>query len=97
MPKKDPDQTTRIKTDRTVCWTHMSKGTVSNAVTHQRYCSEPSLQRQHLFPKDVAIKMNLLLYRILNEQIDLVLFLFSHRAYEHMFWIFVRIASMRRF
>ena len=36
------------------------------------YC-EPSLQRQHLFPKDIkiAIKMNLLLYRILNEQIDM--------------------------
>ena len=31
--------------------------------------SEPSLQRQHV-PKDVAIKTNLLLYRILNEQID---------------------------
>ena len=31
--------------------------------------SEPSLQV--FVPKDVAIKMNLLLYRILNEQIDM--------------------------
>ena len=31
--------------------------------------SEPSLQGQHFVPKNVAIKMNLLLYRILNKQI----------------------------
>ena len=45
-------------------------------------------------PKDIDIKMNLLLYRTLNEQNGskkgLVLFLFF--PIEHMFWIFVRIA-----
>ena len=33
--------------------------------------SEPSLERQYLFPKYVAIKMNQLLYKILNKQIDM--------------------------
>ena len=33
--------------------------------------NEPSLQRQAFVPKDVAIKMNSLLYRILNKQIDM--------------------------
>ena len=33
--------------------------------------SELSLQQQHLFPKNIAIKMNLLLYRIFNEQINM--------------------------
>ena len=50
-------------------------------------------------PKDVVIKMNLLLYRILKEQIDMlrnVLFC-SYFLTEHMFWIFVKIASLRRF
>ena len=46
--------------------------------------SEPSLQRR-IFPKDVAIKMNLLLYRILMSRLlykkSLVLFLFHHRTY----------------
>ena len=48
-------------------------------------------------PKDVAIKMNLLFYRILNEQIDYVrkILFCSYFLIEHMFWIFVRIASLR--
>ena len=48
-------------------------------------------------PKEVAIKMNLLLYRILKEQIDIekgscfvLIFLI-----EHMFSIFVRIVSLK--
>ena len=49
------------------------------------YYSEPSLQRQHLFPKTLPLKLNLLLYteRILSRLIfkkGLVLF-FSHRTY----------------
>ena len=42
-------------------------------VTIKPRYSKPSLQRQHLFPKDVAIKMNLLWYRyrILNELTDI--------------------------
>ena len=44
----------------------------------------PQFSEPEFVPKDVTIKMNLLLYRILNEQIEmqesLVLFLFPHRT-----------------
>ena len=46
-------------------------------------------------PKDVAIKMKLLLKRILNEQNDIRKALFySYLLLEHMVWIFLRIASL---
>ena len=51
-------------------------------------------------PKDVAIKMNLLLLRILNGQNDMYCkkdLVYSCFLTEHMFWIFVRIASLRQF
>ena len=48
-------------------------------------------------PKDVAIKMNFMLYKIPHEQIDNKNMFCSYFLIEHMFWIFVRIASLRRF
>ena len=33
--------------------------------------SEPSLQQHHLFPKTLLLKLVFLLYKILNEQIDI--------------------------
>ena len=45
---------------RVDAWTHMSDGTVNSPTTTA------------FIPKYVAIKMNMLLYRILNEQIDML-------------------------
>ena len=58
--------------DLALHYLHMPKDTFlhDTAQIMLKY-SEHQLQRQHLFPKDIAIKTNLPLYRVLNEQIDM--------------------------
>ena len=59
--------------------------------------SEPSLHRQHLFPKTLPLKWIYCYREYLKNKLicqkDLVLLYF---LIEHMFWVFIRIALLRR-
>ena len=88
------------------CWTHTHTHTHKTNTERERereretypQNSQPSLQRQHFFTKPLPLRWiccctEYLMSRLIIKRV-LVLFIFHHRTY---FWIFVRIASLRRF
>ena len=59
--------------------------------------SEPSLQGQHLFPKTLPLKWICCCREYLMSILICKILFCSYFLIEHMFWIFIRITSLRQF